>query len=168
MAAKTQDLPPPGGYNPINYKRVLPKSYFKCKMREKWFGRKVLNGVFWDSGKTMIGLHLAISSGAMYLYYLNYKKVERDQVEMRSARHAIMPLLFAERDREYLKQLRRNRDEETKLMANVPGWEVGKLYGEPIFKTLPEDTLVDPSYREYYAHTDYKNAAKRAHQKLWN
>lgn len=43
---------------------------------------------------------------------------------MRSAHHAILPALIAERDREYLKQLRRNRDEEAKLMANVKGWEV--------------------------------------------
>lgn len=118
-------------------------------------------------GKSLWGIHLAVSTGALYLFYLNYKKVERDNIEMRSARHAIMPLLFAERDREYLKQLRRNRDEEAKLMANVPGWEVGTWYGEPVFKTLPKDTLVDPSFREFYAHADYSSAGKRAHGKFW-
>lgn len=45
---------------------------------------------------------------------------------MRSGRHAILPLLMAERDREYLKQLRVNRDEESSLMANVEGWTVRK------------------------------------------
>lgn len=43
---------------------------------------------------------------------------------MRSGRHAILPMLLAERDREYLKQIRSNRDEESKLMANVEGWKV--------------------------------------------
>ena len=148
MAARTQDLPPPGGYSAIPWKRVPAKSYFK------W--------------KTMWAIHFAVSSGALYLYYLNYKKVERDNIEMRSAKFAIMPLLFAERDREYLKQIRRNRDEEAKLMANVPGWEVGTWYGEPVFKTLPKDTFVDPSFREYYGHTTYKETAKRAHLKFWH
>ena len=54
---------------------------------------------------------------------------------MRSARMALFPLLIAERDREFLKQLTRNRDEEEKLMADVPGWKVGTWYGEPVFKT---------------------------------
>lgn len=103
-----------------------------------------INSLFSILGKSLWGIHLAISSGALYLFYLNYKKVERDQIEMRSAKFALMPLLFAERDREYLKQLRRNRDEEAKLMANVPGWEVGTLYGEKVFKSLPEDSFVDP------------------------
>ena len=128
---------------------------------------KIHEPLFSLAGKSLWGIHLAISSGALYLFYLNYKKVERDQIEMRSARFALMPLLFAERDREYLKQIRRNRDEEAKLMANVPGWEVGTLYGEPVFKTLPKDTFVDPTYREYYGHATYKDAAKRAHAKLW-
>lgn len=43
---------------------------------------------------------------------------------MRSAKMAIYPMLLAERDREYLKQLRRNRDAEAELMRDVPGWEV--------------------------------------------
>lgn len=43
---------------------------------------------------------------------------------MRSARLAVYPMLLAERDREYLKQLRKNRDAEAELMKDVPGWEV--------------------------------------------
>lgn len=65
---------------------------------------------------------------------------------MRSAKISLLPLLFAERDREFLKQLRINRDEEAKLMKNVPGWEVGTWYGEPIFKTLPKDELIEPHW----------------------
>ena len=36
------------------------------------------------------------------------------QIEMKSASLAIEPLMLAERDREFLKQLRRNRDAEEK------------------------------------------------------
>ena len=68
---------------------------------------------------------------------------------MKSASLALTPLMLAERDREFLKQLRklvefvrilqylplfRNRDAEEKLMANVEGWEVGTFYGHKVFK----------------------------------
>ena len=53
---------------------------------------------------------------------------------MKSASLAIEPLMLAERDREYLKQLRRNRDAEEKLMADVEGWEVGTFYGHKVYK----------------------------------
>jgi NADH dehydrogenase (ubiquinone) 1 alpha subcomplex subunit 13 len=104
----------------------------------------------------------------LYAYYLNYKKVLREEIEMRSARMVLFPLLVAERDREFLKQVRKNRDEEERLMANVKGWEVGTWYGEPIYKTLPKDTLIEPMFKEWYVHADYKSMAKRAHLKLWS
>jgi len=144
---KKQDMPPPGGYQKIPFARVPAKSYFS--------GFQILAGYI---GVTTVGL---------YVYYLNAKKIKREEIEMRSAQNVIFPILIAERDREFLKQLRRNRDEEAKLMANVPGWEVGTWYGEPIFKTLPKDKLVTPHFNEFYAHTDYKSTAKRAHFKLW-
>ncbi|GAB0092628.1 NADH dehydrogenase [Sergentomyia squamirostris] len=148
MATRTQDMPPKGGYSPIPFKRIPAKTYFK--------------------GATLIGAYFGLSFSAFYLYALNYYDVERDEVENRSARNAMMPLLRAERDREYLKQLRRNRDEEADLMSKVKGWEVGTWYGEPVFKTLPEDTFVDPTFKEYYGHTTFKATAQRAHVKLWN
>lgn len=70
--------------------------------------------------------------------------------------------------REYLKQLRRNRDEEADLMKNVKGWEVGTWYGEPVYKLLPKDTLVDPNFKEFYVHTDYKHLARRYYLKQWS
>lgn len=85
---------------------------------------------------------------------------------MRSAKNVIFPILVAERDREYLKQLHRNREEEKKLMKNVKGWEVGTWYGEPVFKTLPPDALITPFFKEYYAHASYGALASRAHIKL--
>lgn len=73
----------------------------------------------------MIAAYFGITAAGLYVYYLTHKEIKRDEIEMRSAKHAIFPLLLAERDREYLKQIRRNRDEEASLMANVEGWKVG-------------------------------------------
>lgn len=87
---------------------------------------------------------------------------------MRSAKMVLQPLLLAERDREFLKQLNRNREEEGRLMANVEGWEVGTWYGEPVFKTLPKDKLVEPMFKEFYVHAPYKDLAQRANIKLWS
>lgn len=76
------------------------------------------------TGFTMIGTYIACTAAGLVVYYLTAKKVKRDEIEMRSAQNVIFPLLIAERDREFLRQLRRNRDEEAELMKNVPGWEV--------------------------------------------
>ncbi|GLG95605.1 NADH dehydrogenase (Ubiquinone) 1 alpha subcomplex subunit 13 [Gryllus bimaculatus] len=147
MAPHIQDMPPEGGYQKIHFERIPAKSYF--------------------GGYAMIAGYLGITAGACYLFYLNKRKVTRDEIEARSAKIAIYPLLLAERDREFLKQLRRNRDEEEKLMANVDGWEVGTYKGEPIYKTIPKDKFIDPMYNEYYAHSSYWDWAKRAHLKFW-
>ncbi|XP_014089689.3 NADH dehydrogenase [ubiquinone] 1 alpha subcomplex subunit 13 [Bactrocera oleae] len=147
-AARKQDMPPPGGYKKIPFLRVPAKSYF--------------------TGFQLLAGYAVVTTAGMYVYYLTAKQILREEIENRSAQLVIYPLLIAERDREYLKQLRRNRDEEAKLMANVPGWKVGTWYGEPVYKTLPKDTLITPMFKEFYAHTDYKSAAKRAHLKLWS
>lgn len=76
------------------------------------------------AGFTMIGTYIACTAAGLVVYYITAKKVKRDEIEMRSAQNVIFPLLIAERDREFLRQLRRNRDEEAELMKNVPGWEV--------------------------------------------
>lgn len=52
-------------------------------------------------------------------------------------------------------------------MSGVEGWEVGKFYGEPVFKTLPPDTLVKPEFFEYYAHSSRKDAKKNCDILLW-
>ncbi|KAL0820970.1 hypothetical protein ABMA28_005626 [Loxostege sticticalis] len=143
---RKQDLPPPGGYKPIPFKRIPAKSYF--------------------SGYAIFAGYIGITAGAMYLYHLNYKQIKKNEIEMRSAKMAIYPMLLAERDREYLKQLRRNRDAEAELMRDVPGWEVGTYYGERVYKRLPPDALVEPIFHEYYAHSDPHEWYKRAYIKL--
>ncbi|XP_053612033.1 NADH dehydrogenase [ubiquinone] 1 alpha subcomplex subunit 13 [Plodia interpunctella] len=143
---RNQDLPPPGGYKPIPYKRIPATKYF--------------------SGYFMFAGYLGMTFGGLYLYNINYQRIKRDEIELRSAKMAIYPMLLAERDREYLKQLRRNRDAEAELMRDVPGWEVGTWYGEPIYKLVPRDKLVEPIFHEYYAHADPKEWFKRTDIKL--
>ncbi|CAB3244084.1 unnamed protein product [Arctia plantaginis] len=144
--ARKQDLPPPGGYKPIPYKRIPAKTFF--------------------SGYTIFAGYLGVTAAAIYLYNINYKQVVKDRIEMRSAKMAIYPMLVAERDREYLKQLRRNRDAEEKLMADVPCWEVGTYYGEKVYNLSPKDTLHEPIFHEYYVHSNPYDWFQRAHLKL--
>ncbi|CAH0725042.1 unnamed protein product, partial [Brenthis ino] len=144
--ARKQDLPPPGGYKPIPFKRLPAKQYF--------------------SGYTMFAGYIGITAFALYLYNITNKNIRKNEIEMRSAKMAIYPMLLAERDREYLKQLRRNRDAETELMRDVPGWEVGTYYGERVYKNVPPDTLVEPIFHEYYAHSSPYEWFKRAYIKL--
>ena len=64
----------------------------------------------------------------------------------------------AESDRLLLWQMRRNRDDENKLMKNVPGWETGTWFGEPVFKTNKNfDLWVDPIPMEVYSHTSSRD-----------
>lgn len=139
----------------------LPNDSCKIDFSEFWFSCKI-------NFRCLFKGYLGITIGGMYVYYLNYKMVERNNIEMRSGRIALYPLLFAERDRAFLKQFKMNRDEERKLMKNVPGWQVGTWYGEPIFKTLPKDTLIEPDWQDLNAHAHYSNYAARAHFHFWN
>ncbi|XP_063852250.1 NADH dehydrogenase [ubiquinone] 1 alpha subcomplex subunit 13-like [Scylla paramamosain] len=131
-ATPTQDLPPKGGYAPVNFTRIPARSYFNGYQLFAGFG--------------------VVSAVACYMYYKTYSLVRREDIEMRSGRLAVEPLLLAERDREFLKQIRRNRDEEARLMANVEGWEVGTYHGERIYKTIPSERFIDPVINEYFAH----------------
>jgi hypothetical protein len=58
--------------------------------------------VFDFSGPTVILGYVGVTAVAGYVYYLTCKKVRQDSIEMRSAKLALMPLLTAERDREYV------------------------------------------------------------------
>merc|ERR1719369_824870 len=82
------------------------------------------------------------------------------QTEYKSATLALTPIMLAERDREFLKQCRRNRDAEDKLMADVEGWETGTWYGHKVFKTTG-DKFISPMFDEFYIHTN-RNQQKKA------
>lgn len=162
-----QEMPPKGGYNSINFKRVPAKTFFNGKTCVNWIWCYVINCyvihnlAIFILGFTLFGGYLAVTGAAAYLFYLNCKSVHRRELEMKCANLAIYPMLLAERDRAFLKQLRKNRDEEDDLMKNVEGWKTGTWYGEPIYKTLPPDTLTVPQYQEYYVHASFNDFIKR-------
>uniref|UniRef100_A0A8B9W7F2 NADH dehydrogenase [ubiquinone] 1 alpha subcomplex subunit 13 n=1 Tax=Bos mutus grunniens TaxID=30521 RepID=A0A8B9W7F2_BOSMU len=106
-----QDMPPVGGYGPIDYKRNLPR-----------------RGL---SGYSMF----AVGIGALLFGYWSMMKWNRErrrlQIEDFEARIALMPLLQAEKDRRVLQMLRENLEEEATVMKDVPGWKVFPLPALP-------------------------------------
>ncbi|XP_058805363.1 NADH dehydrogenase [ubiquinone] 1 alpha subcomplex subunit 13 [Phymastichus coffea] len=140
--AKTgpQEMPPAGGYGSIQWKRVPLKTIFTPSLT--------------------IGLYVLATTLGTIGYYYSYQKVKRDEIEMRSARNVILALMLAERDRAFLKQCRINRDEERELMKDVPEWEVGTYFREPVYITQPKKFHV-PTYWEFNAHADMFEATYR-------
>ncbi|KAM9732409.1 NADH dehydrogenase [ubiquinone] 1 alpha subcomplex subunit 13 [Dama dama] len=118
-----QDMPPAGGYGPIDYKRNLPR-----------------RGL---SGYSMF----AVGIGALLFGYWSMMRWNRErrrlQIEDFEARIALMPLLQAEKDRRVLQMLRENLEEEATIMKDVPGWKVG----ESVFHTT---RWVTPMMGELY------------------
>ncbi|KAM9244512.1 NADH dehydrogenase [ubiquinone] 1 alpha subcomplex subunit 13 [Dugong dugon] len=118
-----QDMPPPGGYGPIDYKRNLPR-----------------RGL---SGYSM----LAMGIGTLLFGYWSMMKWNRErrrlQIEDLEARIALMPLFQAEKDRRVLQMLRENLEEEAIIMKDVPDWKVG----ESVFHTT---RWVPPMMGELY------------------
>ncbi|XP_025222610.1 NADH dehydrogenase [ubiquinone] 1 alpha subcomplex subunit 13 isoform X1 [Theropithecus gelada] len=105
MSKVKQDMPPPGGYGPIDYKRNLPR-----------------RGL---SGYSL----LAIGIGTLLYGHWSMMKWNRErrrlQIEDFEARIALMPLFQAETDRRTLRMLRENLEEEAIIMKDVPDWKVG-------------------------------------------
>jgi len=130
-----QDMPPPGGYRPIQYLRIPAKTYF--------------------SGKTMFFGFVVMQIGAWYILKLNDWLVRRWDTEERGCRMAMLPMLLAEKERLYLKNARHLRDEERRVMKDVPGWVVGTWWGEPIYKAISKDQWYDILDIEYYTHNSY-------------
>lgn len=108
-----------------------------------------------------------VTAFAGYAYFHTYKTLRNEEIEMRSGENAVIPMLMAERDRSFLKQLRSNRAEEEKLMSGVEGWEVGTYYGEPIYKTVPKQKFMDPIIQEYYAHGPSRAFSRGTFFSLW-
>ncbi|NXR48773.1 NDUAD dehydrogenase, partial [Hippolais icterina] len=116
-----QDMAPPGGYGPIDYKRHLPR-----------------RGL---SGYSLFALGI----GSLLLGYYTLVKWNRERrrllIEELEARIALMPLLQAESDRRHgagatgmgvptLRMLRQNLEEEAKIMRDVPDWKVWDSHRE--------------------------------------
>lgn len=55
------------------------------------------------------------------------RAILRDEVSEYDAKIALEPFLEAERDRNFLVQLWKNRQMEEKIMKDVPGWQIGEF-----------------------------------------
>lgn len=136
-----QDMPPAGGYANIIYQRVPCKKW--------WSGRKCL--------AFLVFVH--------FPFLLHHARVQvpakkKQEMETRSCNSITQPFFRAERQRAKLLRVHENREIEAELMKNVPGWEVGTWFGEPIYKTIDEDEWEEPDEREYFIHTDFKDYYK--------
>ncbi|EHA98455.1 NADH dehydrogenase [ubiquinone] 1 alpha subcomplex subunit 13 [Heterocephalus glaber] len=156
-----QDMPPPGGYGTIDYKRNLPRrglsgetrlplpagySMFALGIGTLLYG--YWNMIKWNRERSLLPPlellfsppHMAASCDPRVTFAFH----RRLQIENLEARLALLPLLQAERDRRVLRMLRENLEEEAIIMKDVPGWKVG----ESMFHTT---RWVTPDIGELYA-----------------
>ena len=101
-----QDMPPKGGFKPINYKRAIPNN---------GPGPIVLFG----------GALLAVTYG-FYCIGQNNVRNSKNASEQRLARSNIVSFLQAEEDKRYVKWLENDLKEEKEIMSNVRGWKAGQ------------------------------------------
>jgi NADH dehydrogenase (ubiquinone) 1 alpha subcomplex subunit 13 len=101
-----QDLPPPGGYKPLDFSKQVPGP----RMR----------------GATLIALVTAAVTFGFYKVIESNNKKRELQEERRFVRATLLPFLQAEEDARYLRQQAHLLDVERRIMQGVPGWEVGK------------------------------------------
>merc|ERR1711962_174371 len=131
-----QELPPPGGFDPVQWAKRPVKGRFKPI---------TIFGAF------------AVTHVLGWMAYFRFRQNRREnQLEMTDARVAVRPFQLAERDRAFLMQLRKNRDEENELMKDVPGWKTGTLWGEPVFNNL-RDRFPRPCFDEVVVHMSKKD-----------
>jgi NADH dehydrogenase (ubiquinone) 1 alpha subcomplex subunit 13 len=104
---------------------------------------------------------MGVSWAGIY-YEMSLRRKYR--LEMTDARIALYPLLIAEEHRMYLRQLRKNRDYENELMKNVPGWETGTLYGEPVYSDV-NSSFPHIAPEAYYAHARHRDFYDRIHER---
>lgn len=144
-----QDLPPPGGFGLISVERTLPRPLIR---------QSILFGI--GVGVSIYGFnHLA-----------EWRKRYRIlRIEQQEHYNAVHPFLVAEQERKYLMQLWRLREEERELMKDHPGWKLGTLYGEPIYKTIPKGYIPPVPASEFAAHRPYDEwLYKVVVPDLWN
>uniref|UniRef100_A0A671M5Y9 NADH dehydrogenase [ubiquinone] 1 alpha subcomplex subunit 13 n=2 Tax=Sinocyclocheilus anshuiensis TaxID=1608454 RepID=A0A671M5Y9_9TELE len=118
-----QDMPPTGGYGPVDYRRNLPR-----------------RGL---SGYSMFGVGVGLMVFGYWRLFRWNRERRRLHIEELEARISLLPLLQAEHDRRTLRMLRENLEEEAVIMKDVPGWKVG----EKMFHT---DRWVSPITEELF------------------
>ncbi|KAI0720337.1 GRIM-19 [Cerioporus squamosus] len=116
-----QDMPPPGGFESVKYKRNLP-----------------LRG---PSGLVILGGVTAVCAYGFYrLGKGNLEKRELQREKVWSRIH-LVPLLLAEGDRDAYRRQQAALEREREIMKDVPGWEAGKsVYNNPSHRSA--ETIV--------------------------
>lgn len=127
----TQDMPPPGGFAAINIERTFPKPMLR-------------------QGIWIVVLIAATINGAQVA---NRAKKRNRILRIETVENyiAAQPFMLAEQERGFLSHLRNRREEERELMKDHKGWVVGTLYGEKVFKTIPENLIPPLHPCEYTA-----------------
>jgi len=116
-----QDLPPPGGFEAVRYKRNLP-----------------LKG---PSGLVILaGVTLICGYGFYKVGQGNLEKRELKREKAWSRIH-LVPMLLAEGDRDAYRRQQAALAREKEIMKDVPGWQAGKsVYHDQ--KHVPRETIV--------------------------
>jgi len=138
-----QDMPPSGGYKPLNWQKTIRP--------------KAASGVAWFAG-------IIIWSTGAYMCYKYFRKYwKRSEFEMVETKIALEPFLLAEVDRNLLKALWVNREEERELMKDEPGWVVGTWYGDKVYNDTSR--MVYPTMQELYVHCNPREFWRRQHKR---
>ncbi|KAG2155044.1 B16.6 subunit of GRIM-19, NADH:ubiquinone oxidoreductase [Suillus bovinus] len=101
-----QDMPPPGGFEAVKYKRNLP-----------------FRG---PSGLVILGAVTAVCAYGFYrvgMGNLERRELQREKVW---SRIHLVPLLVAEGDRDAYRRQQAALEREREIMKDVKGWEAGK------------------------------------------
>ncbi|CAM0139790.1 hypothetical protein VKS41_009336 [Umbelopsis sp. WA50703] len=122
----TQDLPPPGGYSEVKYRRYLPK--------------RGPSGLVIFAGLTAIC--------GFGFYRVAQGNLERRELKRENiwSRIHLIPLLTAESDRDNYRRQQAALAREAEIMKDVKDWKVGesvynntKYYTRPSVVVVPED-----------------------------
>lgn len=91
---------------------------------------------------------LKVDTGILCLFYRVDRRIQGlNNIEDIDGKVACEPLLLAERDRLMLRHCLIQRAEEERIMKDVPGWQLGKFFDEPIYYTVPKDMWIEPDVR---------------------
>ncbi|KAF8424091.1 GRIM-19 [Tirmania nivea] len=113
-----QDLPPVGGYGPIQFKRNLPVRGFRPAYYIYGMGALMTYG-FYEAIKAI-------------------KEQQELAREKQWSRLHLIPVLQAEQDRDIVRRTLANTEREKFLMKDVKGWDYGSVYNT--------DKFVKPTY----------------------
>jgi len=113
-----QDLPPIGGYAPIQYKRNIPA--------------RGLRPVYYLAGV------LGICTFGFYKWAQSSRELQELAREKVWARLHLIPLLEAENDRDLVRRQIAEAERERALMSDVKGWKMGSVYNS--------DKVIRPRY----------------------